>query len=152
MLVLAVLLVLPLTVPAFSKRLEKHIPGFHEVKALPETMIAGSTYEWEVSLVNPKSESGLMNVTLAINEENTLIGLGEFSVEGILEAYDNPPRPHHSSTLTFIETEGGVFQSETPIGERFNHITVRISSVPNLMPGTYTLMLTVTLHKSPSQI
>ena len=152
MFILAILLALTLIVPAFSKRLDKHIPGFHEVKALPETMVAGSAYEWEVSLVNPKSEEASLLILLEITEEKTDIDSGEFSVEATLGAYDNPPRPHHSSTLTFTETEGGVFQSETPIGERFNHITVRISSVPNLMPGTYTLMLTVTLHKSPSQI
>ena len=147
--VLTVLLALTLTVPAFSRRLDKRIPGFHEVKALPETMVAGSTYEWEVSLVNPKSEETSLLILLEITEEKTDIGSGEFSVEGILESYDNPPQQHHYSNLTFAEeTEDGIgiFQNQTTIEERFNHITLRISSVPNLMPGTYTFMLTVTLQ------
>ena len=140
-------LVLLLTFPAFSTRpTSKHIPGFHEVKTLSETMVAGSTYEWEVRFVNPKSEEGYMNVMLEITEEKTFVGLEEFWVEGTLEAYDNPPRKHFISTITFTEIEGGIFQSQTPIQERFNHITLRISSVPNLMPGTYTFTLTVTLQ------
>jgi len=111
-------------------------------------MVAGSTYGWEASFVNPKSEEGFMDITLEITEENG-IGPDEFLVEGTLEAYDNPPREHHNSTLIFAEeTEGGIriFQNQTIIEERFNHITLRISSVPNLMPGTYTFTLTVTLQ------
>jgi hypothetical protein len=109
-------------------------------------MVAGSAYEWEVSFVNPKSEEGLMNLTLEITEKKTIIGFEEFSIEGALEAYDNPPRQHHYSTLTFTETEGGIFQNQTSIEERFTRITLRISSVPNLMPGTYTFTLTITLQ------
>lgn len=131
------------SVPAFSKQLDKHIPGFHEVKTLPLNMVAGSTYEWEVSMVNPKSEEAVLLILLEITEEKTDIGLGEFSIEATLEAYDNPPCPHYPSTLTFTETGDGVFQCQTPIEERFNGITLRISSVPNLMPGTYTFSLTV---------
>ena len=122
----------------------KHIQGFHVVKVFPETMVAGETVEWQVSLVNPKSENGLVNVTLEVTEEHG-VGLGEFTVEGTLESYDNPPRLHHVSTLTFTEENGGVFQSQMLIDERFNHVTLRISSVPNLMPGTYTFTLHVNL-------
>jgi hypothetical protein len=112
-------------------------------------MVAGSAYEWEVSFVNPKSEEGWMNITLEITEKKTIIGLGEFHVEGTLESYDNPPRKHYDSTLTFtekIKTGIGIFQNQTSIKERFNDITLRISSVPNLMPGTYTFTLTITSH------
>jgi len=125
----------------------KHIPGFHLVKKLPLSMVAGSPCEWEVRFVNPKSETGWVNITLEITEEHG-IGLGEFTVDGMLESYDNPPRKHYYLTLTFEETKGGIFQNQTLISERFNIITLTISSVPNLMPSTYTFTLTITLqHK-----
>ena len=110
-------------------------------------MVAGSTYEWQISFVNPKSESGYANITLQITEEKTLIGLGEFTLEGTLEAYDNPPRKHIYTQLTFTETQGGTFQApQTPIEKRFNTITLKITSVPNLMPGKYTFTLTITVQ------
>ena len=141
--VLSFLLVL--SIYGASAKKDKHIPGFHEVKKLPLSMVAGETVEWEVSFVNPKSENGLVNITLDITEEHD-ISPREFTVEGILESYDNPPRKHHYSTLNFAETSGGIFQNQTSINERFNHITLTISSVPNLMPGTYTFTLAVTLQ------
>jgi hypothetical protein len=126
--------------------LDRRIPGFHVVKRLPLNMVAGSAYEWEVSFVNPKSEKGLMNITLEITEKKTIIGLGEFHVEGTLESYDNPPRKHHYSTLTFTEINGGQFQTQTNMDYRFNDITLKISSVPNLTPGKYTFTLTITIQ------
>jgi hypothetical protein len=131
--------------PIFSKQF-KPLQGLHVVKSLPLNMVAGSTYEWEVSFVNPKSESGLMNVTLEVAEKKTVVGFGEFHVEGTLESYDNPPGEHHTLTLTFTETSGGVFQSQALISERFNIIKLEISSVPNLMPGEYTFTLTITVN------
>lgn len=148
----ALVLLLGLTVcqvSAWSAWKPKHLPGFHLVKKLPKTMVAGETVEWQVSLVNPKSENGLLNITLEITEQHG-IGLKEFKVEGTLETYDNPPRKHYYPSITFTEkTEGGIgiFQSlQTPIGERFNIIKLKICSVPNLMQGTYTFTLTVTLQ------
>jgi hypothetical protein len=132
--------------------LDRRIPGFHVVKKLPLNMVAGSTYEWEVSFVNPKSKEELMNITLEVTEKKTIIGLGEFHVEGTLETYDNPPRKHYNSTLTFTETSGGTFQSlQTQTEKRFNDITLRISSVPNLMPGKYTFTLTITIQYESGQ-
>jgi len=83
---------------------------------------------------------------LEITEKKTIIGFEEFSIEGTLESYDNPPREHYTSTLTFTETERGIFQNQTSMEERFNRVSLRISSVPNLMPGTYTFTLTVTIQ------
>ena len=131
--------------PTFSRQFNP-LQGLHVVKSLPLNMVAGSTYEWEVSFVNPKSEEGLINVTLKITEEGTIIGLREFSVEGTLETYDNPSREHYTYTLTFTETEGGIFQTQTTIEKRFNNLTLKIASVPNLMPGTYTFTLTITIQ------
>lgn len=136
-----------LILPVFQfSRYFKPLQGLHIVKNLPLSMVAGSAYEWEVSFVNPKSEEGFMNITLEITEKKTVIGFEEFSIEGALEAYDNPPQQHHYSTLTFTETEGGIFQNQTSIEERFTRISLRISSVPNLMSGTYTFTLTVTIQ------
>lgn len=127
----------------------RHVPGLHIVKQLPIEMVAGSSYEWTVSFVNPKSEESLMNVTLEIAEEKTLIGLGEFKIEGTLESYDNPIKQHQHKNLYFNEVSGGVFQSLKIINKRFNIITIKISSVPNLMPGKYTFTLTIILqHKN----
>ena len=147
------MLVLPVfQTPIFSRYFQP-LPGLYVVKKLPLNMVAGSIYEWEVSFVNPKSEKGLMNITLEITEKKTVIGFGEFHVEGTLEAYDNPPRQHQYTKLTFKETSGGIFQSlQTVIEKRFNCIRLRISSVPNLMPGTYTFTLTITLqYKAKAQ-
>ena len=147
LLTLSLLFIIPASqIPPFSKYF-RPLQGLHVVKRLPVEMVAGSTYEWQISFVNPKSESGYANITLKITEEKTLIGLGEFTVEGTLEAYDNPPRKHTYTQLTFTETQGGTFQAlQTPIEKRFNIITLKISSLPNLMPGTYTFTLTITVQ------
>jgi len=114
------------------------------VKRLPLSMVAGSVYEWKVSFVNPKSEKCLMNVTLEITEQKSVIGFGEFHVKGTLESYDNPPQKHYNSTFTFTETNDAKFQTQTTINYRINDITLKISSIPNLTPGKYTFTLTIT--------
>jgi len=148
LLTLGLILTIPVSQTPIFSRYFKPLPGLHVVKRLPLNMIAGSAYEWEVSFVNPKSEKGLMNVTLEITEKKTTIGFGgfgEFHVEGTLESYDNPPRKHHYSTLTFTEINGAKFQTQTNIEYRFNDVTLKISSVPNLTPGKYTFTLTITI-------
>jgi len=144
----SLVLLLALTVcqvSAWSRQKPKHIQGFHVVKRLSKSIVAGSTYEWEVSFVNPQSKLGWIDVALEISEEHGL-GFGEFMVEAVLESYDNPPRQHRISTLTLTESEGGIFQSRSLVQERFNIVKLKICSVPNLMPGTYTFTLTVSLH------
>jgi len=147
LLTLSLLFIIPASqMPPFSRHF-KPLPGLHIVKRLPLEMVAGSTYEWQIRFVNHKSESGYANITLQITEEKTLIGLGEFTLEGTLEAYDNPPREHTYTTITFTETQGGTFQApQTPIEKRFSIISLKISSVPNLMPGKYTFTLTITVQ------
>ena len=145
LLALSLILTIPVfQSPIFSEQF-KSLQGLHVVKSLPLNMVAGSAYEWEVSFVNPKSEEGLMNVTLEVKEEKTVIGFAEFHVEGTLESYDNPPRQHHYESLNFVEVSGGVFNSLQTVDERFNIIKLRISSVPNLMPGKYTFTLTISI-------
>ena len=147
LLAMSMMLMLPVFQTPIFSRYFKPLQGLHVVKNLPLNMVAGSAYEWEVSFVNPKSEEGFMNITLEITEKKTIIDFEEFSVEGTLESYDNPPREHYTSTLKFTETSGGTFHSlQTQTEKRFNDITLRISSVPNLMPGTYTFTLTVTVQ------
>jgi hypothetical protein len=138
-----------LTIPVFQTptftRYSRPLPGLHIVKPIPSELVAGSTYEWVVSFVNPQSKSSLMNLTLEITEEKTVIGFGEFRVECTLESYDNPQRHHHNYTLMFTETSGGTFQSLQKINEKFNFITFKISSVSNLMPGKYAFTLNITI-------
>ncbi|MEM3596953.1 MAG: hypothetical protein QXJ53_02320 [Candidatus Bathyarchaeia archaeon] len=138
-----------ITIPFFQSsifsRNYKPIPGLHVIKNLPSDMVAGATYEWMVSFVNPQSENGLMNLTLEIAEEHG-IGFEEFTVEGTLESYDSPPKEHTYKTLKFTETSGGIFQSnQNPIDKRFNTITLKITLAPNLMPSKYTFTLTITI-------
>ncbi|MDH5634235.1 MAG: hypothetical protein OEY30_00260 [Candidatus Bathyarchaeota archaeon] len=146
-LLLGLTLILLLSVLRASALEVKHLQGFHVVKNLPQTMAAGETVDWQVSFVNPKSEAGILSIMLEIDEENN-VGLGEFSVEGVLESYDNPPRQHHYTLLNFVESQGGVFQCEAEIHERFNLITLTTSSVPNLMYGHYTFTLSIQEHLS----
>jgi len=147
----AFILLLALTVcqvSAWSKWKPKQIPGFHVVKQLAESMVAGSTYEMEVYFRNPKRENFAMNVTLEITEEQFNVGLGEFSVTGTLYAWETPPPEKYCDKLTFKEDKAGIFSNTTVIvhGKTHNRLTLRISSVPNLMPDTYTFTLTVTLQ------
>jgi hypothetical protein len=152
LLALGLILTIPVFQPSIFSKQFRPLQGLHVVKSLPLNMVAGSTYEWEVSFVNPKSESGLMNVTLEVTEKKTVVGFGEFHVGGVLESYDNPPNEHYTLTLTFTETSDGIFQSQALISERFNIIKLEISSVPNLMPGEYTFTLTITIQYEYSSL
>jgi len=130
---------------AFPKR-DRRIPGFHVVKDFPEMMAAGSTYEMELIFLNPKSETFWMNITLEITKEDSVTGLGDFFLEGTLYAYDAPSKEHSSLDISFNEVDGGIFQFEGWVKERFNHAVLRISLDSNLMSGNYTFTLTVALQ------
>jgi len=155
----ALVLLLALTICQVSAwsthRKPKHLPGFHLVKKLPKTMVAGSTYEVTVRFRNPKRETFRMNAILEVTEEQFEMGSGEFFVTATLYAWETPPPKHRHHTrhqeycddLTFEEDEAGIFNSTGLVrAKTHNQLTLRISSVPNLMPDTYTFTLTVTLQ------
>jgi hypothetical protein len=141
-----------LTIPVFQSpifsRYFKPLPGLHIVKNLPLNMVAGSTYEMEVCFRNPKRETFRMNVTLEITEEQFPMGSDEFFVTGILYARETPPPEEYCDDLIFDEVNVGIFFNSKEIvhGKTHNYLTIKISSVPNLMPDTYTFTLTVTLQ------
>jgi len=75
------------------------------------------------------------------------VGSGEFSVTGNLYAWETPRRKQYCNDLIFEEVKAGIFSSTGLVhGKTHNRLTLRISSVPNLMPDTYTFTLTVTLQ------
>ena len=89
-----------------------------------------------------------MTLVLRITEEDSVIGFGEFFVEGTLHTLVRGSRRrfrHDRVDLSFAETTGGVFQIEgEPLKPKsFNYVTLTISSVPNLLPGTYAFTLDV---------
>jgi hypothetical protein len=141
-----------LTIPVFQtpifSRYFKPLPGLHVVKKLPLNMVAGSAYEMMVDFRNPKRETFRMNVTLEITEEQFNMSSDEFSVTGTLYAWETPPPEEYCKDLTFKEDKVGIFSNTTQIvhGKTHNYLTIKISSVPNLMPDTYTFTLTVTLQ------
>ena len=89
-----------------------------------------------------------MTIALRITEEDSAIGFGEFFLEGTLHTLVRGSRwrfRHYYIDLSFTETSGGVFRLEGgPLKPKsFNYVTLKISSVPNLLPGTYTFTLNV---------
>jgi len=141
------MLILPFSqVPKFLTH-PRHVPGLHVVRQLPSEMVAGSTYTWEVSFVNPKRDTLLMNILLEISAQDIYVGFNEFRLEGTLESWNTCPFQHHSYKLKFKEISNGTFLSIGIVKERFNHLRLRISSVPNLHPGTYTFSLSIKLFQ-----
>jgi hypothetical protein len=123
------------------------IPDFHVVVGLPEEMIAGSTYQTSFTFVKPNHKQAELNIIIEITEDQSIIGFEEFHVEGKLDMWTAHPRGHETVKMDFTETSGGVFQFQRLIEEvSFNCVTASITSAPNLMPGTYTFTLTVTLQ------
>ena len=144
---LVLLLALMMSETGFSMRPSyKHIPGFHVVKELPETMGTGSAYEMELMFLNPKSQTFGMDVTMEITKEDGAIGSGGFSLAGTLYAYDTPPKEPSSFDISFTETSSGTFQFKGWVEERFNRLNLTVSLSPYLMSGNYTFTLTVTLQ------
>ena len=123
------------------------VPGLHVVRQLPSEIIAGSTYTLEVSFVNPKRETLLMNVLFEVSGQGFYVGFNEFGLRGTLESWNMRPFQHYVYGLSFKEISNGTFLSIGLVKERFNHLNLKISSVPNLYPGTYTYNLTVKLFQ-----
>ena len=89
-----------------------------------------------------------MTIVLRITESSSIVGFGELFVEGTLHMWVRGSRwrsRHYHIDLSFAETTGGIFQLEgEPLKPKsFNYVTLKISSVPNLLPGTYTFTLNV---------
>ena len=127
---------------------ERPIPAFRAVSKLPDSIVAGSSCNMTVRFVNPNRETLLMNVLFEIAGQGLDVGFGEFKLEGMLESWNIRPFEHYGYSLSFKEISGGTFLSIGVVKERFNYLTLRISSVPNLYPGTYTYNLTVTLFQT----
>ena len=148
----AVVLLSALTVcqvSAWSKH-QRRISSFHVTKRLPASMVAGSTYETAFTFLNPKQEKAYMRIVLEITEKDSLVGFAEFQVEATLHTWSRSSRgrpTHYCVDLSFTEASGGVFESRKTVkAKSTNYITIKICSVPNLMPGAYTFTLTVSLH------
>jgi len=123
------------------------IPDFHVITELPKDMVAGSTYQTSFTFVKPNQKQAELDIIIEITEEQSIIGFEEFHVEGKLDTWTAHPRGHDAVEVDFTETSGGVFQFERWVEKvSFNCVTVRITSAPNLMPGTYTFTLTTTLQ------
>jgi len=123
------------------------IPDFHVIVDLPKDMVAGSTYQTSFTYVKPNHKQADLNIIMEITENQSIIGFEEFHVEGKLDTWTAHPRGHETVEMDFTETSGGVFQFQRLIEKvSFNFVILRISSVPNLIPGTYTFTLTVTLQ------
>jgi hypothetical protein len=100
---------------------------------------------------NVKKRMGVLvfahDACMQITEKQSIICFEEFHIEGKLDTWTAHPRGHETVEMGFTETSGGVFQLEHLTEEvSFNYVTLRISSTPNLMPGTYSFTLTVTLQ------
>jgi len=123
------------------------IPDFHVITELPKDMVAGSTYQTSFTFVKPNHKQAELDIIIEITEKQSIIGFEEFHVEGKLDTWTAHPRGHETVGMDFTETSGGLFEFERWIEKvSFNCVTVRITSAPNLMPGTYTFTLTITLQ------
>ncbi len=126
---------------------ERPIPAFHVVSKLPDSIVAGSSYNMTIRFVNPKRKTLLMNVLFEVSGQGFYVGFNEFGLEGTLESWNMRPFQHYIYHLSFKEISNGTFLSIGLVKERFNHLNLKISSVPNLCPGTYAYNLTVKLFQ-----
>ncbi len=143
----ALIILSALTVYQVSAAHMPKIPDFHVITELPKNMVAGSTYQTSFTFVKPNHKQAELNITIEITEKQSIIGFEEFQIEGKLDTWTAHPRGHETVEMDFTETSGGVFQLEHLTEEvSFNYVTLKISSAPNLMPGTYSFTITVTLQ------
>ena len=144
----ALAVILALTVcgsSAFSRHV-RQIPGFHVIKQFPETMVAGFSYETELIFLNPRSQKMWLTITLEIMKKRADVNFGDFFLEGVLSSYESPPRKHYVLDIVFVETQGGIFQFEGWVAERFNYLTLNVSLSSRVNSDKYIFKLTVTLQ------
>jgi len=112
------------------------ISNLEVVHNLPETIVAGNSYEVEISFLSIARESLPVVVELNVTCEEAPLGEGEILLD---EARLN------DVYLGFEEILPGYFISEegTMLPLSTNSLTMTISSVVNLMPGTYSFTISL---------
>jgi PKD repeat protein len=116
------------------------IPGVHAksplenvvvVQDLPEKIVAGSTYEMIITFDNVAQESVTLIVEITVTCKEAPLGYGEVIIEEI---------KLNNNLLTCTEEYPGGFRTDegTLVAESSNELRIKVSSLVNLMPGTYT--------------
>ncbi|MBU1173484.1 MAG: PKD domain-containing protein [Proteobacteria bacterium] len=115
------------------------IPGVHAgnpieniavVQDLPDEIVAGNTYEMIITFDNVAQESVPFIVEITVTCEEAPLDLGEVLIEEI---------KLNGNGLTCIEDDPGFFITvEVNLdAESSNELSITVSSLINLMPGTY---------------
>jgi len=101
------------------------------VQDLPENIVAGSTYEMIITFDNVAEESVPLIVEITVTCEEAPLGYDEIIVKEV---------KLNNDILDCTEEDPGFFRTEegTLKAESSNELSITVSSLVNLMPGTYT--------------
>ena len=126
---------------------ESSIRNLEVVQNLPDRIVTGDTYEMKITFDSTARESLPIVVELDVACAEAPIGYGEILLNSI---------NLNDANLGFEEVEPGYFVTEegTIPPRSNNELILTVSSVINLMPGTYTFTVsfltesvTITTHK-----